>query len=118
MAIAKAALRLIVVGGSYFPRTPHGGLSVIGAAPAQIAEVLPLTSILTPRELVVMELLAQGTANKIIAYRLGMSQSTVKVHVHNILKKLKVRNRTEAAVTARNMRIVPDVAANRPQPAS
>ena len=91
---------------------------MIRAAPAQIAEVLPLTSILTPRELVVMELLAQGTANKIIAYRLGMSQSTVKVHVHNILKKLKVRNRTEAAVTARNMRIVPDVAANRPQPAS
>ena len=51
----------------------------------------------------VLELLMQGMANKIIAFRLGMSQSTVKVHVHSIIRKFNVRNRTEVAVTARSM---------------
>ena len=40
-------------------------------------------------------------ANKIIAYRLSLSQSTVKAHVHNIISKLNVSNRTEAAVRGR-----------------
>ncbi|MDI6835994.1 MAG: LuxR C-terminal-related transcriptional regulator, partial [Rhizobiaceae bacterium] len=35
--------------------------------------------------------------NKIIADRLGLSENTVKVHIRNIYKKMKVRNRTEAA---------------------
>jgi DNA-binding NarL/FixJ family response regulator len=81
-------------------------LSLDGAEPVPIAGVLPLTPNFTPREQHVLELLTQGMPNKIIAYRLGMSQSTVKVHVHNILNKLKVSNRTAAAVTARNMRTV------------
>jgi DNA-binding NarL/FixJ family response regulator len=110
LEIAKAALRLIFVGGSYSPRAPYEGSPRKGAAP-DIAEAgLPFAPKLTPREMCVLELLMQGMANKIIAYRLGMSQSTVKVHVHNIIKKLGVRNRTEAAVTARNMRTVPPTA--------
>jgi DNA-binding NarL/FixJ family response regulator len=59
----------------------------------------------------VLEFLTQGMPNKIIAYRLGMSQSTVKVHVHNILNKLKVTNRTAAAVTARRMQTASGIAA-------
>ena len=117
-AIAKAALGLIFVGGSYFPRTSHDGSPVDGTEPASITEELPLTPNLTPREQHVLELLTQGMANKIIAYRLGMSQSTVKVHVHNILNKLKVSNRTAAAVTARNMRRVSGIAAGQRSPQS
>jgi DNA-binding NarL/FixJ family response regulator len=41
--------------------------------------------------------LRKGTPNKIIAYELNMCESTVKVHVRNIMKKLKAKNRTEVA---------------------
>ena len=100
--IVKAALRLIAVGGDYFPDRPRGGSSLSGTEPVQIADMPPFIPNLTSRELLVLELLRQGVANKIIAYRPGMSQGTVKVHVHNIIKKLNVSNRTEAAVFARN----------------
>ncbi|MGZ9174567.1 MAG: response regulator transcription factor, partial [Candidatus Binatia bacterium] len=43
----------------------------------------------------------QGKANKVIAHELNISESTVKVHLHNIMKKLRVKNRTEVAVKAR-----------------
>jgi DNA-binding NarL/FixJ family response regulator len=52
---------------------------------------------LTPRELEVLELLAQGLANKTIAARLGISDQTVKFHVGSICGKLGVPNRTAAA---------------------
>jgi DNA-binding NarL/FixJ family response regulator len=49
------------------------------------------------RQAAVIEALRQGKPNKIIAYELEMRESTVKVHVRNIMKKLKARNRTEVA---------------------
>jgi len=51
---------------------------------------------LTAREVQVLELLAEGLANKAIAGRLGISDQTVKFHVATILGKLGVANRTEA----------------------
>jgi len=55
---------------------------------------------LSDRELAVVRAIQQGKPNKIIAYQLGMCESTVKVHVRNVMKKLKARNRTEVAVRA------------------
>ena len=55
---------------------------------------------LTPREVQVLELLAEGLANKAIAERLGISDQTVKFHVATILGKLGVANRTEAVRVA------------------
>lgn len=55
---------------------------------------------LTARERAVLELLGTGKPNKIIAYKLGMSLSTAKIHVHNIIRKLQVKNRTEAVIAA------------------
>ena len=55
---------------------------------------------LTPREVQVLELLAEGLANKTIADRLGISDQTVKFHVAAILGKLGVANRTEAVRVA------------------
>ena len=49
----------------------------------------------TTREKSVITLLKLGTSNKIIAYELQMSESTVKVHIRNIMRKMKVKNRTE-----------------------
>lgn len=51
--------------------------------------------IFTCREEDVIAMLKLGKANKIIAYELELRESTVKVHIRNIMKKLKVRNRTE-----------------------
>jgi DNA-binding NarL/FixJ family response regulator len=51
----------------------------------------------TARQAAVVEALRRGKANKIIAYELNMRESTVKVHIRNIMKKLKARNRTEVA---------------------
>jgi NarL family two-component system response regulator LiaR len=63
-------------------------------------EAEPEVEELTPREMDVLELLAQGLANKEIAFKLGIGEKTVKTHVSNILGKLGVLSRTEAAVYA------------------
>lgn len=52
---------------------------------------------LTPREWEVLKLVAVGQQNKNIASDLGLSQHTIKLHIHNILKKIGVTNRTCAA---------------------
>lgn len=51
----------------------------------------------TERQLAVAQALQQGAANKTIAYELGLRESTVKVHIRNIMRKLKATNRTQAA---------------------
>ncbi len=55
---------------------------------------------LTDREQEILRLVAQGLANKEIAYRLGISQNTVKVHLRNIFSKTNLQSRTEAAMYA------------------
>ncbi len=61
---------------------------------------------LTPRELEVLGLLAEGLSNKAIAYRLGISEHTVKFHVNAIMGKLGAQSRTEAAVRATRMGLI------------
>ena len=58
-------------------------------------------SSLTPRELEVLHYLSDGNSNRRIAEELVISENTVKIHVHNILDKLELRNRREAASYAR-----------------
>ncbi len=55
---------------------------------------------LTERELSILKCLAHGMSNKLIARELDIMDSTVKVHIRNLLKKLKFRSRVEAAVWA------------------
>ncbi|MDD3518608.1 MAG: response regulator [Chromatiales bacterium] len=55
---------------------------------------------LTPRETEILQLLAEGQSNKVIARNLGISDGTVKLHVKAILRKLGVHSRVEAAVLA------------------
>jgi two-component system nitrate/nitrite response regulator NarL len=55
---------------------------------------------LTERELTILRYLAQGLSNKLIARELDIMESTVKVHIRNLLKKLKFHSRLEAAVWA------------------
>ena len=62
---------------------------------------------LTPREREVLAQLARGAPNKVIALELGVSERTVKTHVSNILGKLGMTDRTQAAVYAVRHGIVP-----------
>jgi DNA-binding NarL/FixJ family response regulator len=91
--IVAAAVRLIVAGGTYFP-------VVAGPFPASEPVTFDRTRAdgLTHRERAVAELVGRGMQNKVIAYELNISLSTVKAHVHSIIRKLKARNRTELAV--------------------
>jgi NarL family two-component system response regulator LiaR len=86
-------------------RAAYGGHPTIAPAAAQaLAEaVRPSRTLgydLTPREREVLALLVEGLTNKEIAARLTVSAGTAKLHVSNILSKLGVSNRTEAATLA------------------
>lgn len=63
---------------------------LVNPQPASLAEPL------TPREVEVLGMLAEGQSNKSIAYRLGISEHTVKFHVTSIMGKLNAGSRTEA----------------------
>lgn len=83
----------------------HAGLVV--TTPASLATVLPepvladdLPERLSERELEVLELIAEGLSNKLIAHRLNISEHTVKTHVASIFSKLGSSSRTEAVSQA------------------
>lgn len=61
---------------------------------------------LTPRELEVLQLIAQGKSNRLIAKELVLTEATVKSHVGNIIGKLGVQNRTSAVFVARERGIL------------
>jgi two-component system nitrate/nitrite response regulator NarL len=61
---------------------------------------------LTPREVEVIQLVAEGLPNKIIAQRLDVSEHTVKFHLNIIMKKLGAQSRTEAVVRAYRLGII------------
>jgi DNA-binding NarL/FixJ family response regulator len=98
--VAAAALRLIMAGGRYVPRRNCFDLPNRGAGDMEnLASITgEAEALLTPRERGVLKCLRRGLPNKQIARNLGISIGTVKMHVHNIISKLKVRNRTEAAI--------------------
>ncbi len=74
--------------------------------PAKSLEAAALIEPLTPRELEVLQLLAEGLPNKVIARRLDISDHTVKFHVNAILSKLSAQSRTEAVVRATRLGLI------------
>jgi NarL family two-component system response regulator LiaR len=92
-----AAIRTVASGGTVLAT---GVLSLLAAPPDTIGHDL------TPRELDVLEHLANGLSNKHIAAELGLSSGTVRIHVSNVLAKLQVENRTAAAMLARDRGLV------------
>jgi DNA-binding NarL/FixJ family response regulator len=61
---------------------------------------------LSERELEILRLIAQGASNREIAGRLFLAEGTVKNHVTNILGKLDVRDRTQAAIKAKDAGLI------------
>lgn len=108
-----ATIHLLMKGGEHFPsallqrlRRTTSEQPKISATPEKrsstladyVHPALPAGELaLTTREIQILDLLCKGTQNKIIADRLQVSENTVKVHIRNIYKKMRVRNRTEAA---------------------
>ncbi|MHC2109294.1 LuxR C-terminal-related transcriptional regulator [Methylobacterium sp. CM6246] len=94
LEVAIQALQLIRAGGVYLPAACMMGVL---AGLESTSDQAPADHAFSPRQLSVARALRKGTPNKIIAYELNMCESTVKVHVRNIMKKLKAKNRTEVA---------------------
>lgn len=88
------AIRLAIAGGIFVPAS-----SVMAMSKAiESGDVSrPMAGMFTPRQAEVVMALRQGKANKIIAYELNLRESTVKVHIRNIMRKLRATNRTEVA---------------------
>ena len=101
--VAAATLRLVMLGGTSFPVPPlwiRRRARQLPVAQTSDSRVHCLNERLTQREEEVLKLVGQGAQNKIIAYRLNMSENTVKVHLHRILQKFQLHNRTEVALVA------------------
>lgn len=110
-----AAVWLLINGGRYLPPALWTYRQVLGLeaaamhrADGKMADRLPEhieadgSASLTHREQEVLRYISKGLQNKIIAVRMELSEHTVKVHVHNIIRKLGVHNRTQAANLLRN----------------
>lgn len=99
-----AAIRFVHAGGTFAPSDllPASEPDPVREAPAT-APAYRLTS----RQIMVLEHLQQGKANKIIAHELGMSESTVKVHIRNIMRKMGATNRTQVAYRAKSFYSAP-----------
>ena len=100
LTLALSAMRFVEAGGFFAPVD-----AMLQRMPAASERLSPprLQAVavgLTARETIVLDLLRDGKTNKSIARELGLSDNTVKVHVHNILRKMNVGSRKEAAATA------------------
>jgi DNA-binding NarL/FixJ family response regulator len=101
--IAIEAVRFVLAGGTYVPMDCLLARGGPGDAQSQ-----PSTSgLVTSRELAVIRAIQKGKSNKIIAYDLNMCESTVKVHVRSIMKKLNARNRTDVAIKSQTVLSAP-----------
>lgn len=81
-------------------RSANAGRRVVrGEVAERLADALHHDD-LTPREFEVLKTMALGNSNKAIAYELGISQATVKIHVGSILQKLYANDRTDAVMKA------------------
>ncbi len=105
--IARQVLALVLAGGSYAPPGLLLATETVGSPRAPVSAAASTTRSwldnLTPRQREVLTLLGQGRPNKVIAQRLCMCESTVKVHVRQIMRKLGASNRTEVALKMREL---------------
>ena len=102
-----ATLRFVQRGGTFIP------LEVLTNARVHLERQGPdkmETRSLTPSEQRVLDLLMEGKPNKVIARELNIEETTVKVHIRRILKKLNAANRTQAALVAQAMADAGDLA--------
>jgi len=96
-ALRAAAQGLVVLDPAMAPTLPL----------TRDRHVEPAVEELTPREIEVLRLLAEGLPNKGIAHLLGISEHTVKFHVNAIMARLNAQSRTEAVTRATRLGLIP-----------
>ena len=95
-------LRSVCRGERCFPQRSSGSAGDAAACDAKGGE-RPDLSELTSQQRRVLELIVDGHANKVIAYELGITESTVKTHVSAILRRFKVHSRTQIVLAMRHV---------------
>ena len=124
--IILSAIKLVLAGGVYIPpellhmtsnqnNFPDNDLlrnleetTKAGETHATVAQNTEKDRELTPRQLEVLQCLAEGMSNKQIAYKLNLSEGTVKIHVTLLMRSLKVNNRLAAVREATKQGILKD----------
>ncbi|CAD7044432.1 DNA-binding response regulator [Pseudorhizobium endolithicum] len=91
--VCVQAISLAIAGGRFLPAS---SVLAMRELPSLVSETMPALRF-TERQTAVAEALRCGKANKVIAAELNLCESTVKVHIRNIMKKLGATNRTEVA---------------------
>jgi DNA-binding NarL/FixJ family response regulator len=93
------AVRFVLAGGTYVPMD----CLLARDPPEDVPSQPPTSGLVTGRELAVIRAIQRGKSNKVIAYELSMCESTVKVHVRNIMKKLNAKNRTDVVIKSQSL---------------
>jgi DNA-binding NarL/FixJ family response regulator len=94
--VMRSAIRRVLDGGLWTPPD----VDLTAGADAETGSLIARMATLTPQQVRVLMMLSEGLLNKQIAYRLGVSEATVKAHVSAILQKLGVESRTQAVIAA------------------
>lgn len=101
--VITGALKLILDGGTYLPPSvleQNSGSNSAHASESSNGKKL------TNRQSQVLELVAQGMSNKQIAYEMGVSEATVKLHINALLRAVGATNRTQAVIIAQKMGLI------------
>ena len=104
LRVLVQGIRLVLLGGTAMPvpvAAPAVKEPVRSPAPRSVSRFT--AELFTPKELEVLGSLANGRPNKLIAHELLICETTVKVHLRHIFRKLGTTNRTHAALLAREM---------------
>jgi two-component system nitrate/nitrite response regulator NarL len=106
LATLHLSLQLIALGENLFttPAQLSGARRAPAEAPAASLDRGKLPVLLSEREVEILDCLGAGSSNKVIARELGVAEATVKVHIKSVLRKINVKNRTQAAVWAMSNR--------------
>lgn len=98
------AIRFVAAGGTFVPQiilSLHTRPSLDARGPLPSPDPSTAITPFSPRQIQVLRMLWKGCSNKLIAYELRMCESTVKVHIRHIMKKLNVSNRTQVVLKTR-----------------
>lgn len=102
--VLTSALKLVLDGGSYLPPSilEYAHPEIYGDNDSEPRK----SKILTPRQTEVLSYVAQGLSNKQIAYNMGVSEATVKLHINALLRSVGATNRTQAVVMSQKMGLI------------
>lgn len=98
--VITSAIHLILEGGTYLPPSVMEQTSQIADTSSKSAKLL------TPRQSEVLSYVAEGMSNKQIAYKMNVSEATVKLHINALLRAIGATNRTQAVIIAQKRGLI------------